>query len=453
MAFESSFDSLRKHAAFSEELLKQLEEDRTFIQKTASSRGVAALKGVLPHLGVALGAATLTGSYAYWAAKKRYEAHEDNLNKSFSSLLSSHKDYLENPSAFQQRFAELSLISPTVASNPRLAHKVIAPRMDAGFDLDDVHRLSAIEYHTGLSPKIVAPNLAAQAQAASSLGEWVRFLYPQMATQLVVAPFAKSVATDIKKQRESSEDLGKHIEKVFDQKRRKAQNEHPDESFSPAALEILKREGLLSPKKDDPGKGGGGMGKTSSDEQKLLVSDECMGRMLADRYCMMKSAGAIQNVGKFFKPGADALQNYVKVMALPLAIGGGMKLVSDLMKQRATDKMKADAERVFAGIRRSNELVQENPQLAQEAFDTLKSFAPSLATKPIIARTFVEHVVRSNGMLPPDTANTLAKTEQLIQQLNDTTGGGFIEGLKNPMSLFKHTVSKGVASGKKGDEE
>jgi len=198
-------------------------------------------------------------------------------------------------------------------------------------------------------------------------------------------------------------------------------------------------------------------------EAKLLVSEECLGRMLADRYSMFKTAGilpkAVMSAGKAtgafaskaFSTSAGQLGKYIQMMAVPLMIGGGIQLLNQIRKQRDVQETMSHADQVFAQLKKTNENVRENLPVAQEAFDTLKSFAPALAAKPLVARTFVEHVISSEGRIPPDTTQMLANTQKMINQLNEATGGGFIEGLKSPMSLFKHNVT--LSTEKKGKKE
>jgi hypothetical protein len=249
-------------------------------------------------------------------------------------------------------------------------------------------------------------------------------MYPILITQRLVAPVAKEVH----------------------QTKEKVQT-LPTVADIPAPKVIVNKDALEAIRKK---LGGSVLGhkKEGSDDQQW-VSDECLGKMLADRYCMFKTAGIVPKaVSNVLKSSGNAMHDYVKIMALPLAIGGGIKLVSDIMKRKADAQTERQADQVFSGLKRTNSYVQENPELAAQAFDTLRSFAPALAAKPLVAKTFVEHVITSDGRIPPDTANMLASTQQLVNRLNEATGGGFVEGLKSPMSLFKHTISS-----KKGEKE
>jgi len=437
MKLDFSFEALLRHQGFSKELFDKLSADVAHLEKTAAgSDTFNVLKSMIPNLGMALGVAALSGTLGYFHAKKKFDDRAEDLSNSYNTLLVTHKPFASKPDEFRQRFSELALISPTVATNPRLAQKVIEPRLSKGFDLDDVHRLAAIEHHTAGTPKVVEPLHAAEAKAWSALGEMGRMIYPLVATKALMNPIGKEVHT---------------INRKVSPAQEKPTYKRPPAEFRAESAKML---GDLKKQSS-----GGSMEK----EAKLLVSEECLGRMLADRYSMFKTAGilpkAVMSAGKAtgafaskaFSTSAGQLGKYIQMMAVPLMIGGGIQLLNQIRKQRDVQETMSHADQVFAQLKKTNENVRENLPVAQEAFDTLKSFAPALAAKPLVARTFVEHVISSEGRIPPDTTQMLANTQKMINQLNEATGGGFIEGLKSPMSLFKHNVT--LSTEKKGKKE
>lgn len=461
-----------KAPVFSEDLLKKLSEDYSYISKESAAQP-SFLRRAAPYLGTAVGMSALAGTLGYFAAKKRHETHTEDLKKSYDSLVGTHKEYGSDPQKFNQRFTELTLISPTVAANPRLAHKVIQPRLSKGFDLDDIHRLSSIEYHSSNTKKVQDPASVGTATAGSEFLRYLGVFAPTLAMQAAVPQIKSDISksttkaqTDIQKSvKDTAQAFADRIRKLEKTNPQKAQEEKEaiqrasqqatsnlaarlqsaDPKKAAALAKIMQGLGVDLAKVEEAAKAApeNPFEKKSSEEPSMKVSEECLGRMLADRYSMYKTAARsniLRDVGKFLSPGAKALENHFKIMALPLAIAGGIKLLSDAMKSADNARTREEAERVFAQLKRTNEYVKDQPQLANEAFDTLKSFAPSLAAKPIVARTFIENVVKG-GMIPVDQANALAKTEQLIQNLHESGKGGFLEGLKSPMSLFSHTIA------------
>jgi hypothetical protein len=434
-----SFEAFLKHPSFSKDLAEKVSQDITCLEKeaTGTSPLAAKVKHMLPLIGGALGASAVAGTYGYFHAKKKMEDQAKSLSDSYNTLLVTHKPFSNNPEEFRQRFTELSLISPTVAMNPRLAQNVIQPRLTKGFDLDDVHRLSAIEHHTSTTPKLPSPAESAQEHASTMLGRnWSNILFPLLATQSFMAPVGKDIHTIAQK--------AKAQPKFPEKPPEVSKKDIPDDFLA----------GFRQHKKEGSG------GPMDQQEMKLLVSEECLGRMLADRYQMFKTAGILPPLekeaksigtlagqagkwmGKAVTTSTGQVGKYIQMMAVPLMIGGGIQLINHLRQVREADKMNAQADQVFSQLKKTNDNVRENLPVAQEAFDTLKSFAPALAAKPLVARTFVEHVISSEGRIPPDTTQMLANTQKMINQLNEATGGGFIEGLKSPMGLFKHTISQ-----------
>ena len=182
----------------------------------------------------------------------------------------------------------------------------------------------------------------------------------------------------------------------------------------------------------------------------MRVSDECLGRMLADRYTMCKEAGLLDTLGKGTKAvggmlgrSAVATGEHLATNIVPLLISSGILALAGLSKMREEGKQEAEANRIFTDIKTNNSFVKEHPVTAEHAFNTLKSLAPSLASNPLVTKTFIEHVINSDGRLPPETVIMLADAQSKINRSQDLPkleqrGGmlGFVQGLKGPMGAF-----------------
>jgi len=466
-------DFLKDSFVFTEETIRFLNEDMDYLEKAASAEGIKNfLKATLPSLVPILASTAVGGTIGYFAAKKQHEAHLSGLMKSYNQLGQT-SEFKKNPINFGQRFSELMLISPTIASNPGLASKVITPRLSAGFDLDDVHRLSAIEYHTSRTPRPQLPGAAAKAQAMVGLDQAMRVVLPVLTERAMKSSETPSQIDlfgsgankpididhqDIRNRIESFHPTARAAALQARAEKWRAQGQPEDQILraTAASMEPLKKdwEATLSHYKSvDPRiqtafektlsemglKKEGAASMTAKPQES--VSEECLGRMLAETHMMCKEAGLLQTVGNFLKPSANKMVDYAKAMTIPLAIGVGVQAIRSLMQQRENAQMRQQADHVFSSLKRTSDVVRENPEIASEAFDSLRSFAPALAVKPIIARTFVENVVNSQGQLAPNTANMLASTQQIVQSIHKQTGGGFIAGLKEPMSLFSMHMS------------
>lgn len=414
-----------------------------------------------PYVGSMLAAAGLAGTLGYWSARDRYLRAAENLKNSHDEL-STTPQFKENPAKYSERFRELALVSPTLASNPSMAHKVISGKLDTGFSVDDIHRLASIEHIQSQTPRIPDPAGAGIKHFVKNLEVLMPITVPHMYEQF---------------------DRSRNIEEMVREQTGAATEKLKSSlvNMSKAQLATLKQiTDVVMPEgpKEDKAKfmksfhnmfeqyfktlEGHDMEKKSSGthDVELKVSEECMGRMLATRYCMYKEAGVLDRlsgviapVGKVLKSSGNATVDYLKIMSVPLAIGIGFGALNKMMQARESKGMQEKADAVFAGLRRSSDIVKENPDMAAEAFDSLKSFAPVLAVKPIVARTFVEHVVQSGGRLGPESANMLAEAQQKIQDVSQLAGGrpgtGFFAGLKDPLSIFSIKMP-GTAPEKKG---
>lgn len=441
MYFSKLAQQLEKSGNLSEKQVNEVRKAAAYLEKHAAKGGIADyFRAVAPHLITILGATAVTGALGYHAASKRQKELQGSIRSSFNTINASHPDLAKKPDLLAQRFHELSLISPSVASNPEFAHKVIRPRMGKGFDLDDIHRLSAIEHHTHAAPRPAHPSSVVGAEAMSGLREMINLLGPSVVTHAMQPRLEAALKSGVKAQSKAEvmqhanlkasqheaqtfrnlfERAWPHVAKTMSGEE---QRRFLTESFAGAAADA--REKIL--------------GKTSS--ANAYLSEEAVGRMIADRYCMYKEAGIFTGLGQYLKgaigESGQAMKAHFKTIAIPLALGMGWQVMRQILKQRETSQLHNQADKVYGTLMRKSDVMKANPQLAAEAFDSLKSFAPSLAVKPVVARTFVEHVV-DRGVLGPEAAQQLASTEEKVRQLNELGSGGFLAGLKQPIEVFK----------------
>lgn len=443
------------------------------MEKVALYDSLTFLKMVSPYLATTAGIAGIAGLGAYMAAKSKRDKYDDALRNSFVAFTAMHPKYQESPTLASQRFSELSLISPTLATNPSLAHKVIEPRMDTGFSIDDIHRLASIEHMSSHTPHPSASPTVAATNAALGKLDWGLSTFGpgfMQAVQAHNAEIGKVRAAEIKHlESESGRIAQKHLSEGVDRGVKEGLKKGIDlgrTSVYTALSKTLMGSMQVPPAavakivediRDMEKKGADSMIKEAQEifaEQ--TVSDECLGRMMSTRYTMLKEAGIVRSkglmssVGQFFSKNmgesAAATGQYFKLMAVPLAIGLGFSAINKLMKMRESAQVREQADKVFASLKRTSDTVKENPELANEAFDALKSFSPILATKPLITKTFVEDIINKGGLVPPQTADMLASAQQKIMDVQQSVGGtkgGFIGGLKEPMSLFTFSMGKG----------
>lgn len=99
-----------------------------------------------------------------------------------------------------------------------------------------------------------------------------------------------------------------------------------------------------------------------------------------------------------------------------LGIGGGA-LGANALHSLVTNKLRARKQNaVFDFVKKDDPILRDadRTELAS-AFDTFRAFAPSLATDPNAARSFLREAVTSGGGVNYNTINLLARTESAIQ--------------------------------------
>jgi hypothetical protein len=377
------------------------EQDLEILKQAAAGAAERTyLKSLLGPLTMALGLTAVPAGLSYFAAKKDRERHQQDLENSRVQTFAKNPDFQKNVEQFNERFSELAMISPVIAKNPNLAGRLIDKKLSSGFSIDDIHKLTAINLNAR-GP--AAPDVAARAAAGSGLHTFITTFGPQTLADL--------------KQEKATLDQARATEA--------AQQAATKESYRSRAHDILRDE----------------MKKQSSG---IRVSDECLGRMLADRHIMMKTAGvwdtirggaqALYSGAKgAMKPGAEAVGKTLLYMAPALALGGGVELVRQVMETKRSKELEDKANSVFASLRKDSDKVKSDHALAQEAFDTLKAFAPTLAARPQVVKTFVEQVVDA-GRLPYQQVAEIAEAENKARGI--ARGDGFLGGVKSTFGTF-----------------
>lgn len=306
------------------------------------------------------------GFVQYFFSRKDIEQERDQLKNSYTQLLQMSPKLNKNPEMAAARFQELCTVAPTVAKNPNMAAKFLEPRINKGLSLDDVHKLTMIQAHARSS----ILNRDALDEAGAKAG-----LY----TDKMLSVFGPRFV-------EKFDVLNKQYKKKLH--------------------EINTMGGDASMKKQSSQK----------------ISDDCLAEMLADRFVMWRNSPLNKEAGAAAS-GAGAFKKGLAFFAAPLALAGlvhGAGMLIDKAQKKKTEEEALDA---FKKIR-SSEVIKGNPELAREAFDAIVTFAPHLAVKPTILKTFIEHTIRTE-QLAPQTASELASAQANILKAK---GPGFAHG-------------------------
>lgn len=388
-------------------LLEQAESDLEGILKFASDeRGMYTnyLKQIAKMFLVPLAAAGAAGASSYYFGKKDRDRHQTDLMNSMKSVATKDPAFATDPAKFMERFNELTVISPTVAKNPSIASKVISANFDNGFDVDSIHKLTAIEHNTSTSRGGIHPAAAARAGAGNALKTLVQTFGPDM----------------LHSYKHQTNNLQTGLKNIAKKK----------EDQMEADLNAM-ADAFMKQQKDK------GFDKESSAQR---VSDECLGQMLAERYCMIKTAG----VGDLLTSGASHMGKGLAFFAPAMALAGGVELIRQTLESRRTSELEAQADKNFKELMRTSDIAKGNSVDAHEAFNTLKAVAPSLAARPLVARTFIDYVA-SQGRLAPETVQQLAEAEDRVRGLG-ASKTNFFGDLKTTMGLME-PVAKGKGFG------
>jgi hypothetical protein len=362
----------------STKLENQAARDLELLTKIASTAKNTMAKEVLKSMvGPLLGTLAVVGTSglaSYFFAKRDKEQHAQDLKDSMGVLFTRVPAFSKKPTEFVERFGELTVISPTIAKNPSLAAKVLEKKLDSGFSIDDVHKLTSIEHNTMTGrPHFAEPGPAGRAAAASTLGTLVTTFGPGIIQNQKGA--VHKVQVRAMSAKDSADSLQKRID-ALEARRAKSS---------------IKKEGSMQ-----------------------RVSDECLGAMLAERYVLFKTAG----LGDLLMAGAKNVGKGIAVMAPAIALAGGVELVRRTLESHRTAELEQQADFHFKDIIKNNPKIstKEEKDLAHEAFNTLKAVAPSLAARPLVARTFINDTV-GQGILNVDRITQIAEAENKIRGL------------------------------------
>ena len=346
----------------------------------------------------------MAGMMQYMFSRKNIKEEMEQLKGSYGQALSMSPKLNADKDIAATRFQELAAIAPTVAKNPNMAVKFLEPRLKNGLSIDDVHKLTMIQANTRSSTFVRSP----VAEAAGSAG--------LMADKVLTTFGNKAVDSFVNKRNQYNK-----------------QKEY---------LNKLDWEGL-------------DMQKQSS--QQPHVSEECLGEMLADRYVLLRQSGlckeagfSIPEMGQAVKGGGNAFLKGLGFFAPALALAGvihGAGAVIDAHKKKTLEQ---EANKAYALVSKNSELIKGNPELAAQALDAIKTFAPELAVKPNILKTFIEHTIDTENM-PIQTVNELATAQGNV---NHSRGPGFAAGFMGAtepvMNLGKTLVDPWKASKDQG---
>jgi hypothetical protein len=340
----------------------------------------------------------LAGFAQYLTSNRQNKEQLQSLANSFNTIKAENPDLAKNPNA-AVRFRELSALSPMVGQNPKMAARFLKPRLDKGFSIDDVHKLTQIQSHARTSPYNYDPTDAAKARASSVLDRILMVFGPRIS------------------------DKGFNI-------------------YNTLGTDMAN------------------LNKQGSAVKKIELSDECVGEMLGDRYVLWKQAsgtGAVPPMSVLQGAANRGARNFTKGLAFfssGLALAGLGHLAGKAVDAHRRKQMDGEAEKAYIEAREHSRIIRDREDQARDAFDVLKSFAPSLATKRSIVRTFLESSVQGSDegvpivRIDPLTVKSLVDTHNVASRPNYQSFSQAFSGALSPgVSFYKDMTHAGNPRG------
>jgi hypothetical protein len=155
----------------------------------------------------------------------------------------------------------------------------------------------------------------------------------------------------------------------------------------------------------------GGFEKTATAQD----DDAALGRLAFKQYDLIKTANS-------FSSGATSIYNALKAMAPAAAIGAGIFGAGKALSAIQERRMKQDMLKSYDYVKKNIDQQDVNPQLVHDAFSTLQLFAPSIASKPLAAKTFVQ-LVTNRGGIDPELLKQITGIQKDYTDANKSSSG------------------------------
>ena len=171
------------------------------------------------------------------------------------------------------------------------------------------------------------------------------------------------------------------------------------------------------------------------------ASAERLGEMYADVLFLVKEAGIFDRMAGGIKPGTagQILRNVALVSSIPLLAGVGQGVASEYMASRDSKVMAKKLRASFdEAMRRAHQddlnrtqgvSLNDDPEGARRAFQTLVHFAPHIALHPDSARSFMTKVVNAGHFIETPDVKQLTDIERNLSEAGKRSP--FFEGFSS----------------------
>lgn len=411
--------------------------------------GLNILKGVVPAA-----AGSIAGQIAFDSLGKRKLEEQDEHTRarmvhSFGNMMKKHPELEENRPMVAQRFNEIAALSPTVATSPSVAKKIIDRTMTSGLDEKDMQSLMSLELNSrNLNhrpiPKTLSGGLAQG--VLTGLGQSVSHGLTAMSHSSVAGASSSSApaggrtigGTAISAIGGNIIRNGDDFAKAYVVLDKKGFNfpgglqglDMTNKIDFTKFITYISEQGT-SPVNDWMASAGfKNMSEVHTAMDQELIKQATV---LANQYSLLKVAAPTKAVGMLQKAW-EANKKTVYGLGLAGVFGSavaGMEEAADYARTKAQNKkIKTSWEKTQtnlkglseSGDRLSSEINYKDKATATKALDTFKvlaDIAPGLAANSTIATSFVNTVMLNEGQVTPDFIKMLSETQKNLSATSE----------------------------------
>jgi hypothetical protein len=345
------------------------------------------LLGMLLPLGVIAGTGIAVANSKSKSALVDRNRLNDSIEK-IKGMLKSHPKFSKNPEEFHSTFEQIRAVAPHVAADHRLMKPIMEKHHVKGLTTDQLTHLSKLNDSMAADIREAKPDTIGDALKGSQLASSA---YPILAER--GAPFYQAGA----------DFAARNISPLFK--------------------------------------------KASAEEE----ADSAIGRTTYRTYEFVKTAaksnimsslkGMGKTFGTAFKGGLHNTWNTMGILSPPILIGAGLYAAQQIMKRGEEAERNQNILKSFDYVSKNSDYAKSNPKLVQEAFNTLKAFAPHVAERPLAAKTFVDLAAGREG-IDAELLKQVSEVEKITQQIEPAHDvGTAITGMKDLFGIG-HNIHK-----------
>lgn len=188
------------------------------------------------------------------------------------------------------------------------------------------------------------------------------------------------------------------------------------------------------------------------------LSPDAVGRVLGTQYCLLKTAAPTvwSNFPNALMAGIAAAGASALIGAVPAAIGAihnrtRAKEQASQLSHSFDSTLKGMAHSQENDVQTAYAKYQEDPvrvrTMAREAFSVLANVAPSLASHPHVARSYIARVINTDGNVLDDVLQNYSRIQDVLNKTEEQRGAGVDRFLRSFTAFGGGEAIKAVHQG------